>query len=257
METARSLLTYGLALLLSTVSYAMPESLRENVKSEESIYSTVSSLTYNIGDIYDKDGVRGIVIHTTDEGRHGLIMALTSPYYTPDKIKRYDEKCWCIKLLNGQRIGLDDTDDGMNNMLELEKSLKYNNLLWEDFPAFKICHDMGPGWYLPAINEVELIVRAMNGGELIEKSLALYRFNTILSENGGTPIGKATDHEPMIQNSGYEFIMLYQTTIVSSTEWDGYSFCAWDNYGGNMFRSVFYNKLCNGYDTRIIAVHKF
>ena len=29
---------------------------------------------YEIGDIYDRDGVKGIVVHTTDDGRHGLIM---------------------------------------------------------------------------------------------------------------------------------------------------------------------------------------
>ena len=32
--------------------------------------------SYRPGDLFDEDGVRGVVISTTDEGRHGLILSL-------------------------------------------------------------------------------------------------------------------------------------------------------------------------------------
>ena len=35
--------------------------------------------SYRPGDLFDEDGVRGVVISTTDEGRHGLILSLGQP----------------------------------------------------------------------------------------------------------------------------------------------------------------------------------
>ena len=59
---------------------------------------------YGIGDIYDKNGIKGVVIMLTDGGRHGLIMSL-------------DEAClpWCNLHRKQQKkaMGASDRHDGM------------------------------------------------------------------------------------------------------------------------------------------------
>ena len=74
---------------------------------------------YGIGDIYNKNGIKGVVVMLTDGGRHGLIMSL-------------DEAClpWCNLHRKKQKkaMGASDRHDGMMNMLAIEKYIAENNL---------------------------------------------------------------------------------------------------------------------------------
>ena len=49
---------------------------------------------------------------------------------------------------------------------------------------------MGEGWYLPAINELITINKAIHGGKLEKNKEARKRFNKILENNGGKKIGR-------------------------------------------------------------------
>ena len=110
----------------------------------ESVVAKPAETIYNIGDIYNENGVKGVVVMLTDGGRHGLIMSL-------------DEVClpWC-KLPRKQQkaVGASDRFDGVKNMLAVEKYIAENNLAWSQFPAFEWCRAKGEGWYLPSINEL-------------------------------------------------------------------------------------------------------
>ena len=58
------------------------------------------------------------------------------------------------------------------------------------FPAFRWCRNKGEGWYLPAINELITINKAIHGGKLEKNKEARKRFNKILENNGGKKIGR-------------------------------------------------------------------
>lgn len=228
--------------------------------------SSASDGLYEIGDVYDRNGVRGIVVHTTDGGSHGLIMSLNSPFYENSKITKHDEKMWCSRPLASQTIGVTDENDGMNNLRMLAQAIEANGLSWDDFPAFKLCVEMGDGWYLPAINEVEYIVRAMNGGSFQYDVFAQGDFSTALTNAGGEPIGffdevyefqnkECGDYSDQIYHS-------YKMLILSSTEYKtGLVKCVLgessDNWPDYCFRKTWSGKNNNKWFVRIIAVHKF
>lgn len=228
--------------------------------------SPASDSVYEIGDIYDRNGLKGIVVHTTDGGRHGLIMSLISPFYENWKTAKHDEKMWCSRSLASQAIGMTDDNDGMNNQRTLAQAIKANGLSWDDFPAFKLCVEMGDGWYLPAINEVEYIVRAMNGGSFQYDVFAQENFNTALSNAGGDPIGFCDEvYEFHYKNCGDysdQIYHSYKMLILSSTEYKtGLVKCVlgensdyWPDY---CFRKTWSGKNENQWFVRIIPVHKF
>ena len=153
--------------------------------------SSASDGIYEIGDIYDRNGLKGIVVHTTDGGRHGLIMSLIlphSPHHVYEKYKRFkkdDEKMWCSRAIGAQTVGLTDEEDGMNNLRILAQAIEANGLSWDDFPAFKWCREQGDGWYLPAIDEVLTIGHNYNGGLRKNDRQARNKFNNTLKNAGG------------------------------------------------------------------------
>ena len=135
---------------------------------------------YGIGDIYDKNGIKGVVIMLTDGGRHGLIMSL-------------DEAClpWCNLHRKKQKkaMGASDRHDGMMNMLAIEKYIAENNLSWSNFPAFEWCRAKGEGWYLPSINEIWSAGTIFLGGSRVASNRkARKAFNDNIIVAGGSPL---------------------------------------------------------------------
>ena len=135
--------------------------------------------TYSIGDIYDKDGVKGVVAALYDGGKHGLIMSL-------------DEACLAWSTINRKKTkstGADNRIDGMANMRAIEKYIAENNLSWSDFPAFKWCRDKGEGWFLPSINELWSAGTMYMGGSRIASNRKLRKaYNENLEAAGGKPL---------------------------------------------------------------------
>ena len=135
---------------------------------------------YGIGDIYDKNGIKGVVVMLTDGGRHGLIMSL-------------DEAClpWCNLHRKQQKraMGASNRHDGMMNMLAIEKYIAENNLSWSNFPAFEWCRAKGEGWYLPSINEIWSAGTMFLGGSRVASNRkARKAFNDNIIVAGGTPL---------------------------------------------------------------------
>ena len=134
---------------------------------------------YAVGDIYNKDGVKGIVTMLYDGGLHGLVMSL-------------DEACLAWSTLSHKQLkksGANDRHDGKKNMAAIEKYIAENGLSWDDFPAFKWCRDKGEGWYLPSIEELWSAGTMYMGGTRTASSRKLRRyFNDNMALAGGQPV---------------------------------------------------------------------
>lgn len=151
--------------------------LRPPVSVAEAASADASDLPrYNVGDIYSGDGVTGMVVITTDNGTHGLIMSL-------------DEAClaWCeLPRRELEQTGATDTEDGLKNMEAVERFIAGKGLSWSDFPAFDWCRSKGDGWFLPSINELWRLGTVYNGGSrTVFKRSVRKSLNDILKANGG------------------------------------------------------------------------
>jgi len=151
----------------------------KEIASVEAKQSAEEETIYSIGDIYDKNGIKGVVVMLTDGGRHGLIMSL-------------DETCLAWSTLHRKKVknvGASDRFDGEANMRAVEKYIVDNGLSWSDFPAFEWCRAKGEGWYLPSINELWSAGTMYMGGS---RTASNRRMRKHLDESvigaGGTPL---------------------------------------------------------------------
>ena len=132
-----------------------------------------ASRQYRLLDLYDENGVRGIVVKVYDDGYHGTIMSLEQNRLA---FMKY------IEAFSATALGLYNTDNGMENQKQLLDYLSQRNLLTiDDFPAMKWCISLGEGWYLPARNEMGDILAHIS----LDKDISLETLNqTIRSYKG-------------------------------------------------------------------------
>ena len=97
---------------------------------------------YKVGDYYN-DGVKdGIVFAVSAGGNHGKIVSIAQPLV---KLR------WSTDDIYG--VSAKSKSNGAKNM---EKIKLLDN--WQSrYPAAKWCSDLGEGWYLPSINELESV----------------------------------------------------------------------------------------------------
>ncbi len=102
-----------------------------------------STLMRRVGDIYEKNGVKGIVVETTGNGIHGKVMSL-------EEVKMP----WCASktVTSGMvRVGVSDMNNGVKNtmaIVQCDEADKY---------AAHWCRSLGKGWYMPSIYELAVI----------------------------------------------------------------------------------------------------
>lgn len=131
---------------------------------------------YEVGDLYDRDGVKGVVCIVSDEGTHGLVISLEQIYLTWSEFRKPDLRT----------VGAENRTDGEENMRTVETYIAANGLSWDDFPAFKWCREQGEGWYLPSIDELLTIGHNYNGGSRMKNNRqARNKFNDALKDAGG------------------------------------------------------------------------
>ena len=147
---------------------------------------------YSVGDIYDKDGIKGIVAVLYDSGKHGLVMSL-------------DEACLPWSTLHRKKLkatGATSKYDGLENMKAIEKYITDNNLSWEDFPAFKWCHDKGEGWYLPSLNELWSAGTMYMGGSRTASDRKFRKnYNETIKAFGGQPVSNIMIYHSSTEDS--------------------------------------------------------
>ena len=131
---------------------------------------------YEIGELYDQNGIRGVICQLSDDRQHGLVVSLDEIYLHWSEFRKPDLRV----------IGTDNRSDGSVNMEKVAAYIAENNLSWDDFPAFKWCREKGEGWYLPSIDELLTIGHNYNGGTRVQNSRqARNKFNDALKDAGG------------------------------------------------------------------------
>lgn len=143
---------------------------------------TVMKAQYKIGDIYNENGIKGIVVKVDNAGQHGIIMSLdkfSGKWYSDKKAKFLTDAFY--------------EDDGEKNMAAIEKYLNENGLTWDKFPFFQWCRNKGEGWYAPASEEMETMIKAMNGSVGKYSASNMKAFDRIITENGGESLYGKTE----------------------------------------------------------------
>lgn len=100
--------------------------------------------TYHIGDYYD-DGVKqGVVFDVWDNGKHGKIVSLNQT-----------KERWCTEeqYEKGIVVGTSSKSDGKANT---DKVMARADSA--EYPPFQWCRAKGAEWYLPAIDELKLLL---------------------------------------------------------------------------------------------------
>ena len=111
----------------------------------------ITSAPYQVGDYYFDGEKEGVVFEIWDEGRSGKIVSLErgiAPWMPKWRVK----ESYSSNIRNAS-VCLHEMD-GQKNM-EIVKRIPD----WQrNYPAMKWCADLGEGWYLPAIFELEQIL---------------------------------------------------------------------------------------------------
>lgn len=137
---------------------------------------------WKVGDYYNVDGKKGIVFWVDDTGRHGKIVSLDQ------KKLQWCTSKECLKRLTGIAV---DKQDGMKNLQSIMKIYDWRN----KYPAFAWCAEYGDGWYLPAIEELMLLL--LNDDVYDAMNAKFYRLRK-------TRLFSKSDHESSIYWSSTE-----------------------------------------------------
>ncbi|MCQ2360907.1 MAG: hypothetical protein MJ009_05465 [Paludibacteraceae bacterium] len=109
--------------------------------------------TYELGEIVEMDGVKGMVYQLDENGRHGKMFSIQ----VPKKVK------FCTNKKFADDLGADDYYDGQKNMAAIDKYLKEHNLDWSYFPAYQWAKELGEDWYVPSIKELQTLFEFLLG----------------------------------------------------------------------------------------------
>lgn len=165
--------------------------------------------TWKVGDYYNVDGKEGVVFWVDETGRHGKIVSLD------EVIKKWCSDAEYKKGLTG--IASDEYD-GMKNLQSIQMINDWQN----KYPAFAWCADHGDGWYLPAIEELKLLLLNDEVHDAVN--------NQITREGKAKLFSKKAQ---LLSKGGFD---LYWSST-ELTEW-----CAWNVGVGDGYNRYYYNK---------------
>ncbi len=123
---------------------AKAEAEAKRKAEEEAKAKAAAAKRYKVGDLYDKDGVKGVVFEVSDDGLHGKIVSVIGAQrlaWTALGEKEYSE-----------RVLADSETNGYHNLATVSRQHSWASR----FPAFFYSvRTLGGNWYLPAIRELE------------------------------------------------------------------------------------------------------
>lgn len=117
------------------------------------IPTQTASTTYKVGDVYNQNGLTGIVVAVDAKGEHGTIMSLegSNAKWIADNDLKFETNAFY-------------EDDGQKNMEVIASYISNNSKSWSDFPLFAWAKSLGEGWYIPSKEETLEIWKNINGG---------------------------------------------------------------------------------------------
>lgn len=128
---------------------------------------------YKIGDFYNENGKEGVVFQVDSTGYNGRIISLT------ESATRLQWSSESAEQNNNRDFQAWHSTYGVINTTKVQQVYGWQN----KFPAFKWCTDLGEGWYLPSIGELQSLLR-FGIHNTINKTLSVY--GTKLADIGTT-----------------------------------------------------------------------
>ena len=124
--------------------------------------------TYKVGDYYDDGTKQGVVFYVDATGQHGKIVSL-------DQV----EKQWCSRAQHKRRVvtGASSKSDGNANT---DKVMSRSDSA--EYPAFVWCRDKGKDWYLPAYDELWLLLLDSSVHEAVNRTLKKHRGDRLIDK---------------------------------------------------------------------------
>lgn len=131
--------------------------------------------SWKVGDYYCEKGMEGVVFYVDKSGKHGKIVSI-----------RHTRACWAFidssyasysahsSSLLGIDTGATNISDGTLNAQAIMKIAEWR----VKYPAFAWCADLGEMWYLPAIEELNMLALNKSAGKAVNR--------TIVSRGGET-----------------------------------------------------------------------
>ena len=124
---------------------------------------------WKVGDYFDVDGKKGVVFWVDETGKHGKIVSLDQ-----------DELQWCTREeIHNLSVIVKDEHDGMKNLHLIKKINDWRN----KYPAFAWCAARGDSWYLPAIEELKLLLLNEMVHEAVNRTLVAYNAIKLFSKD--------------------------------------------------------------------------
>lgn len=143
---------------------------------------------YKLGDIYQRDGLKGIVVLVDADGEHGLLLSLKG------STKKYSAE-------DGVFNATSQTDGMANTQAVYAYAEAHGGL--EEFPLFEWCASLGEGWYIPSYYELANIWVVINGGTTDYIQNNFYDFNKRIEKAKGDKF-LTNDHAPYFMYSSTE-----------------------------------------------------
>ena len=170
--------------------------------STKIIPSQPATTTYKVGDMYNQNGVKGVVVKVDANGKHGLVMSLqaSDKKWTSDDKFNYETNAFY-------------EDDGQKNMDAVAKYVASGKATWDNFPLMNWARSLGDGWYIPSKQEALEIWTNINKGSdsykwnprlffgLIHSNNDFEEFDEMQREYGGDKMvstGYFGTHQPYI-----------------------------------------------------------
>lgn len=142
------------------------------VSATVEVYDPELAGKYEIGSIYEINGVKG-VIYAIKTDNKGLTWCYLFSLDEEDlQWSTVYEWCNCIN-----EKGAWNTYDPFN----------YYGMDINNYPAFKWCMDHGDDWFLPSSTELKWMWEAITDGERDFNAPAVAKWNKIITDNGGEP----------------------------------------------------------------------
>ncbi len=129
-----------------------------------------SPKTYKVGDYYNENGKEGVVFEVSADGCHGKIVGLDQTTLM-----------WCTDEQAREKI-IVGANSRVNGKINTDKVMAKNNA--SEYPAFVWCRNKGKDWYLPAIEELYVLLTNDAVHNSVNKTLK-QKGACLLSNKGG------------------------------------------------------------------------
>lgn len=127
--------------------------------------------TYKVGDYYNENGKEGVVFEVDATGCHGKIISMKCASKSMP---------WIAKVSNDEVFT--DTIDKTDGMKNMQKIMNVEG--WrKKYPAFAWCAELGDGWYLPAIKELEKFTLDDSIYDAVNSSLLRYGGDALTNQD--------------------------------------------------------------------------